>query len=50
MSRKDWKENEESLNKGFLLISSYWLLGGAKVWVLTEPDRSATLLLPSGAP
>jgi hypothetical protein len=48
ISKTDWKENEDSLNKGFLLISSYRLPGGAKVWILTERDRSATtLLLPS---
>ena len=48
ISEADWKENELSLNHGFLLISSYRLSGGTKVWVVTEADRSTTtLLLPS---
>ena len=48
VSAADWKENESSLNHGFLLISSYRLTGGAKVWIVTEADRTATtLLLPS---
>ena len=48
VSKKDWKENEKSLNEGYLLISSYRLPSAVKVWIVTEADRSATtLLLPS---
>ena len=47
VSEKDWKENEISLNEGFLIISSYRLEAGKKAWIVTEADRSiTTLLLP----
>ena len=46
---EDARENERSVRKGFRVISSYPLGdAGAKVWVITEADRSSTcLLLPS---
>lgn len=48
LSEVDRKENELSLNRGFLLLSSYRLPDGVKVWLITESDRSSTcLLLPS---
>ncbi len=43
----DRRENERSLKHGFRVLSSY-PVGGQKVWVITEADRSSTcLLLPS---
>jgi hypothetical protein len=43
----DRKENELSLREGFRLLSAYTLRDGAKIWVITEADRSsATILLP----
>lgn len=51
----DWGEmpeddkllNDEALHGGGRLMSAY-TVGGVKVWVLTEADRSATtILLPS---
>lgn len=42
----DARENERSLKYGWRVLSSY-PVGNAKVWVLTEADRSATTLLPS---
>lgn len=48
VSKNDWQENEKSLSEGHILTSSYRLLGGVKLWIVTEADRSATtLLLPS---
>jgi hypothetical protein len=43
----DKTENELSLNQGFRLLSAYVLCNGAKIWIITEADRSATpILLP----
>ncbi len=48
LCEEDRQENEFSLNRGFRLLSSYFLPSGQKVWIITEADRSATtLLLPS---
>jgi hypothetical protein len=43
----DAAENRLSLEQGFRVMSSYDV-GGARIWVITEADRSSTtLLLPS---
>jgi len=43
----DRRENQLSLKHGFRVLSSY-PVGGQKVWIITEADRSATtMLLPS---
>jgi hypothetical protein len=48
LSDEDKQENELSVKEGFRILSAYELDTGAKVWVITESDRSATtLLLPS---
>ena len=48
VSAADARENELSVREGFRVVSSYSLSTGAKVWVITEADRSSTcLLLPS---
>jgi len=48
LDEHDRKENEISLKSGFRILSSYSLSNGAKIWVITEADRSSTcLLLPS---
>lgn len=42
----DRRENEYSLKHGFSLLSSYPVReDGARVWVITEADRSSTCLL-----
>ncbi len=43
--KEDAKENEHSLKDGFRVLSSYLLPTGAKVWIITEADRSSTCLL-----
>ncbi|HEY6182881.1 MAG TPA: hypothetical protein VIW67_11575 [Terriglobales bacterium] len=48
LSQDDKAENELSLKHGFRLLSSYKVVDGEKLWIITEADRSATtLLLPS---
>ena len=44
----DARENQRSLKHGYRLLSRYETASGARVWVLTEADRSSTcILLPS---
>jgi len=45
LSEEDRKENEFSLLHGFRLLSAYRLQNGAKLFVITEADRSATTVL-----
>ena len=42
---EDKEENELSVEQGFRILSAYKLQTGAKVWVITEADRSATTIL-----
>jgi len=45
LDEHDRKENELSLKRGFRLLSSYRLSSGdTKVWVITEADRSVTIM------
>jgi hypothetical protein len=46
---EDVRENELSLGSGFRILSSYRVGNqGAKIWIITEADRSSTcLLLPA---
>lgn len=45
---EDWGLNDEAVQRGNRLLSSYCLASGEKLWIITEADRSATtLLLPS---
>ena len=48
VSEDDRRENEFSLGSQLQLLSAYQSQTGAKFWILTEADRSATtVLLPS---
>jgi hypothetical protein len=42
---EDAAENEVSLKQGYRLLSAYTLRTGQKLWIITEADRSATMLL-----
>ena len=43
---EDARENELSVREGFRILSSYPVgKDGAKVWIITEADRSSTCLL-----
>ena len=45
---EDRQSNENALKYGSRLFSSYKLPAGAKLWIITEADRSVTtLLLPN---
>ena len=40
------RENQLSLEQGFRLMSVYTLsITGAKIWIITEADRSSTCIL-----
>lgn len=44
---EDQQENELSVRAGFRILSAYTLKTGAKIWIITEADRSlTTFLLP----
>ncbi|HYW38269.1 MAG TPA: hypothetical protein VE957_09165 [Terriglobales bacterium] len=46
LCEEDRKGNQLSLERGFRLLSSYRTnAGDAKVWVITEADRSVTTIL-----
>jgi hypothetical protein len=42
---EDRQENEFSVAQGFRLLSAYTLRTGIRIWIITEPDRSATTIL-----
>jgi hypothetical protein len=43
---EDARENELSVREGFRVLSSYPIgKDGAKVWIITEADRSSTCIL-----
>ena len=41
----DKQENELSVEQGFRILSAYTTSAGDKIWILTEADRSATVLM-----
>jgi hypothetical protein len=41
----DKQENEVAVEQGFRILSGYTTSAGDKLWILTEADRSATILL-----
>ena len=41
----DKQENELSVEQGFRILSAYTTSTGDRIWVLTEADRSATIIL-----
>jgi hypothetical protein len=48
LCEEDRLANEEALEQGLRLLSAYRLEDGAKLWIITESDRSSTcVLLPS---
>jgi hypothetical protein len=45
---EDWNANDEALRLGARLFSAYKVETSARLWVITEADRSATtVLLPA---
>jgi len=47
LCQEDKTENELGLKYGFRLSSSYQVTETEKLWVISEADRSVTLLLPA---
>lgn len=45
IAEEDRKENAISFKRGLRLVSSYHTSAGARIWVITEADRSATTIL-----
>jgi len=45
VSPEDAGENELSLLSGLRLLSAYQIKDGARIWIITEADRSATTIL-----
>ena len=45
---QDAQENEFSIGRHLRILSAYALPDGARVWVLTEADRSMTTILLPG--
>ena len=42
---EDKQANDEALQEGLRLLSSYRLNDGTKIWIISEHDRSATTIL-----
>ncbi|MGJ0486008.1 MAG: hypothetical protein ACR65R_15950 [Methylomicrobium sp.] len=42
---EDAAANREALNNGWRILSSYPQPSGARIWIITEADRSATTVL-----
>lgn len=45
VSKADAWENERSLKHGWRIVSSYPLTTGARIWIITEADRTSTCML-----
>jgi hypothetical protein len=45
VTEEDKRENEFSVQHGFRILSSYTTTADDRIWVLTEADRSATIIL-----
>jgi len=41
----DKRENERSVEQGFRILSAFTTSAGDTIWILTEADRSATILM-----
>jgi hypothetical protein len=44
-SSTDWSENDLAFCKGYRVFSIYHLVTGEEIWVITQPDRSATTIM-----
>lgn len=45
LDNHDRAENELSVAEGLRVLSAYRLSDGAKIWIITEADRSSTCIL-----
>lgn len=44
LCEEDKQQNELSVKEGFRIFSAYHLKDQTKIWIITEPDRSATTI------
>lgn len=44
---EDWQLNDQAVEHGDRVLSSY-IVGGTKLWIITEWDRSVTTILLPG--
>jgi hypothetical protein len=44
VNRQDWNANEHALEHGLRVLSAYTLSTGEKIWIITEADRSSTMI------
>lgn len=44
VNEEDQQENEFSVTHGFRILSAYRTAKGEKIWLITEADRSATIM------
>jgi hypothetical protein len=45
LSKADLEANRFAVRKGLRVLSAYTSAGGVKFWIITEADRSSTLVL-----
>jgi hypothetical protein len=45
LTSEDLSANARALREGSRLLSAYQLKDGAKIWIITEADRSSTTIL-----
>jgi hypothetical protein len=45
VTEEDKRENALSVQQGFRILSAYTTTADDRIWVLTEADRSATIIL-----
>jgi len=45
LDEHDRQENELSIREGFRILSAYRTAKGARLWIITEADRSSTTIL-----
>lgn len=48
VDHEDWKLNDEAVKENTRILSAYSLKSAVRIWIITEADRSSTvILLPS---
>jgi hypothetical protein len=45
VTEEDKQENEIAVQRGLRILSAYTTSAGDHIWILTEADRSATIIL-----
>ena len=45
LEKDDWERNDHALENALRLLSAYRLRNNTQIWVITEWDRSSTIIL-----